>query len=72
MVEATPAYLADRAAFLRTLRDDATGRGEAVTHPGPNTSPLPLRPLPINSTFAGLIDNAVDYGGVARVTLADR
>nr|WP_264185723.1 ATP-binding protein [Roseicella aerolata] len=82
MVEATLAYLrgkteseaprrADLAATLRTLCDDAADRGAAVTYAGPDRAPLLLRPLAVKRAFANLIDNAVKYGGGARVTLSD-
>ncbi|WP_149536735.1 ATP-binding protein [Siccirubricoccus phaeus] len=82
MVESTLAYLrgeteseeprrADLAAILRTLCDDAADRGSAATYAGPDRAPLPLRPLAVKRAFANLIDNAVKYGGAARVTLSD-
>jgi signal transduction histidine kinase len=80
MVEATLAYLrgeaeaeeprpADLAAILRTLCDDAADRGDAVTYGGPDRVPLRLRPVAVKRAFANLIDNAMKYGGGARVTL---
>ncbi|WP_243634779.1 ATP-binding protein [Roseicella frigidaeris] len=82
MVASTLAYLrgeaeseaprqADLATILRTLCDDAADRGDAVTYAGPDRTPLPLRPLAMKRAFANLIDNAVKYGGGARVTLSD-
>jgi signal transduction histidine kinase len=83
MVEATLAYLrgeteteaprpADLAAILRTLCDDAADRGEGVSYAGPDHVRLRLRPVAIKRTFTNLIENAVKYGGGARVHLADR
>jgi signal transduction histidine kinase len=80
MVGSTLAYLrgeaeseeprqVDLAAVLRTLCDDAADRGASVTYAGSNRAVLPLRPLAIKRAFANLIDNAVKYGGGARVTL---
>lgn len=82
MVASTLAYLrgeaegeaprqADLAAILRTLSDDAADRGDTVTYDGPDRATMPLRPLSIKRAFANLIDNAVKYGGGARVTLSD-
>lgn len=80
MVGSTLAYLrgeaeseeprqVDLAAVLRTLCDDAADRGASVTYSGSDRAVLPLRPLAIKRAFANLIDNAVKYGGGARVTL---
>ena len=82
MVESTLAYLrgeteseaprqADLATILRTLCDNAADRGAAVTYSGPDRAAMPLRPLAAKRAFANLIDNAVKYGGGARVTLSD-
>ncbi|WP_241671253.1 ATP-binding protein [Dankookia rubra] len=82
MVGSTLAYLrgeteseeprqADLAAILRTLSDDASDRGASVTYAGPDRAVLSLRPLAAKRAFANLIDNAVKYGGGARVTLSD-
>ncbi len=83
MVEATLAYLrgategeelrpANLAAILRTLCDDAADRGDAVTYVGSDDVRLRLRPVAIKRAFANLIDNAVKYGGSARVMMADQ
>lgn len=82
MVSSTLAYLrgetesealrqADLATILRTLCDDAADRGAAVTYAGPDRATMLLRPLGAKRAFANLIDNAVKYGGGARVTLSD-
>ena len=82
MVEATLAFLrgdaggeefrpTDLAAILRTLCDEAADRGAAVAFAGPDHVLLNLRPVAAKRTFANLIDNALKYGGAARVTLRD-
>ncbi|GAA0592421.1 hypothetical protein GCM10009416_33500 [Craurococcus roseus] len=82
MVEATLAFLrgdadgeeprpTDLAAILRTLCDDAADRGADVAFTGPDHVSLRLRPVAAKRAFANLIDNAVKYGGAARVTLRD-
>jgi len=82
MVEATLAFLSgdadgeeprptDLAAVLRTLCDDAADRGGAVAYTGPDRALLRLRPVAAKRAFANLIDNAVKYGGAARVALRD-
>ena len=82
MVEATLAFLrgdadgeeprpTDLAAILRTLCDDAADRGADVAFTGPDHVSLRLRPVAAKRAFANLIDNALKYGGAARVTLRD-
>ncbi|MBN8907709.1 MAG: HAMP domain-containing protein [Rhodospirillales bacterium] len=80
MIDATLAYLRgdiepeepramDLAALLTTLVDDAADAGRPASFTGPRHLVLPLRPLAVKRAFANLIDNALTYGGVARVTL---
>jgi len=82
MVAATLAYLrgeheqeapraADLAAILETLCDDATDAGRNAQYAGPAQARLTCRPVAIKRAFANLIDNAVKYGGVARLRLTD-
>jgi signal transduction histidine kinase len=82
MVEATLAFLrgdadgeeprpTDLAAILRTLCDEAADRGAAVAVAGPDHILLRLRPVAAKRAFANLIDNALKYGGAARVTLRE-
>ena len=83
MITATLAYLrgdaeqeqlrvTDLAAILETLCDDATDAGRLVSYDGPSQARLACRPIAIKRALANLIDNAVKYGGAARVTLRDR
>jgi signal transduction histidine kinase len=80
MIDATLAYLrgdaepeepraTDLAALLMTLVDDAADAGRPASFTGPRHLVLPLRPLAVKRAFANLIDNALTYGGVARVML---
>jgi signal transduction histidine kinase len=80
MIEATLAYLrgeteseprraADLAAILETLCDAAVDAGHAVQWAGPRQARLVCRPVALKRAFANLIDNAVKYGGGARVSL---
>lgn len=82
MITSTLAYLrgeaeqeqlrvADLAAILETLCDDATDAGRNVSYDGPSQVRLACRPIAIKRAFANLIDNAVKYGGAARVALQD-
>lgn len=83
MIASTLAYLrgeaeqeqqrvTDLAAILETLCDDATDAGRQVSYDGPSQARLACRPIAIKRALANLIDNAVKYGGTARVTLRDR
>lgn len=83
MITATLAYLrgeagqeqarvADIAAILRTLCDDASDAGRQVSYDGPTQARLACRPIAVKRALANLIDNAVKYGGAARVRLDDR
>jgi len=81
MITATLAYLkgetdaeqtrrADIAAMLRTLVDDATDAGGCATYEGPEHLEIPCHPTSLKRAFANIIDNALKYGGTARVGLA--
>ena len=81
MIEATLAYLggqdeaeapgmADLAVLLATLVDAAADAGHVASYGGPDHLPLLLRRLAVKRAFANLLDNALAYGGAARITLA--
>ena len=57
----------DLAAILETLCDDATDAGKDVLYEGPAQARLTGRPLALKRALSNLIDNAVHYGGAARV-----
>jgi signal transduction histidine kinase len=59
----------DLVALLTTLVDAAADAGQDVAYAGPDRAILQARPLALKRAFANLIDNAVNYGGAARVTL---
>ena len=80
MIDATLAYLrgdedieqprpTDVAAMLATLVDAAVDGGKKAMLAGPRHAVLRLRPLNIKRALANLIDNAISYGGCARVAL---
>ncbi|MEO3472536.1 ATP-binding protein [Roseomonas sp. CAU 1739] len=82
MIAATLAYLrgeaeteeqrqADLVTMLGTLCDAATDAGAVVTLQAPPQARLLCRPVTLKRAFANLIDNAVKYGGGARVILQD-
>ncbi|MGA9866714.1 MAG: ATP-binding protein [Acetobacteraceae bacterium] len=83
MVESTLAYLrgeddvetprlTDLASLLTTLVDDAVDAGHSATLLGPRHCVLMLRAVSVKRAFANLIDNAVTYGGCARVAVSEQ
>ncbi|NKC31135.1 ATP-binding protein [Falsiroseomonas selenitidurans] len=83
MIDSTLAYLrgeteseprkpADIVAMIETLCDAAADAGAAVTYAGPTQARLVCSPVTLKRAFANLIDNAVNYGGGARVVLEDK
>jgi signal transduction histidine kinase len=83
MIDSTLAYLrgeteseprrpADLVAMLETLCHAAADAGAAVTYAGPSQARLVCSPVTLKRAFANLIDNAVKYGGGARVSLDDQ
>jgi signal transduction histidine kinase len=81
MVESTLAYLrgeddaepprsVDLASMLTTLVDATVDAGGNATLSGPGHVAATVRGLEIKRALANLIDNAVTYGGCARVSLA--
>jgi len=66
-----PPRAVDLVALLTTLVDAAADAGQDVAYQGPDRAILRARPLALKRAFANLIDNAVAYGGSARVALQD-
>jgi signal transduction histidine kinase len=60
----------DLAVLLQDLCDAASDSGHAAAYSGPSAATYPGRPLALERVFANLIDNAVNYGGGAKVALA--
>lgn len=82
MIDSTLAYLrgeteseprrpVDLVAMIGTLCDAAADAGAAVTYAGPSQARLVCSPVTLKRAFSNLIDNAVKYGGGARVALED-
>jgi len=82
MIDSTLAYLrgeteseprkpADLVAMIETLCDAAADAGAAVAYAGPSQARLVCSPVTLKRAFSNLIDNAVKYGGGARVVLDD-
>jgi len=81
MIESTLAFLrgeadvekprlTDLVALLATITDGAVDAGKAATLSAPRRCALTLRPLSIKRAFGNLIENALTYGGAARVAVA--
>ena len=68
---AEPPELTDLGAMLSTLCDAAADGGDAVSYEGPAHLDRACRPVALRRAIANLIENAVRYGGGARVR-ADR
>lgn len=59
----------DLVSLLETLVDDATDAGAAASYAGPGRCRISARPLEIKRALGNLIENAIKYGALARVTL---
>ncbi|WP_207536893.1 ATP-binding protein [Sabulicella rubraurantiaca] len=61
----------DLAALARTVTDEAADARESasVSYEGPDRLVLPLRPVATKRAVANLVNNALLYGGTARVSL---
>jgi len=60
----------DLADLLQSLCDDRVDAGDDATYHGPNHLPVRCRPVALRRALANLIDNALHYGGAARIRLA--
>lgn len=65
-----PMQETDLGALLSSLCDDAADAGLDARYEGPESLPLPARPRALRRALGNLIDNALKYGGDARVSLA--
>jgi signal transduction histidine kinase len=61
----------DLASILISLCDEASDAGSQAEYDGPNHVTAFGKPTAIRRMFSNLIDNAVRYGGAARVSLGD-
>ena len=59
----------DLAALLQSIVDDYADLGQAATYEGPDKLIIECRPTALRRAFVNLIDNALKYGGTARVRL---
>lgn len=59
----------DLAALLITMVDDAADAGLPCTYAGPDHADVVGVPSALQRAFRNLVDNAIGYGGVARITV---
>lgn len=59
----------DLAAMAMTLVDTARDEGKDAVYDGPETLEMIVRPVAVRRALANLIDNALHYGGNARLVL---
>ncbi|HUD29395.1 MAG TPA: ATP-binding protein [Novosphingobium sp.] len=62
-----PVELIDIAVMVETLVDTAADHGADATYSGVANLALKVRPVPIRRALSNLIENAIHYGGNARV-----
>jgi signal transduction histidine kinase len=60
----------DIASLLISICDEFSDIGAVVNYSGPNHARLSCQPLTLKRAFTNVIDNAIKYGGEARVSLA--
>jgi len=60
----------DLADLLQSLCEDRADTGVSAAYRGPARLPCNGRPVALRRAFANLIDNAIKYGGCARVAMA--
>lgn len=64
-----PRQLVDLAVLIQDLCDDAADAGAPVSYAGPFVANICCRPGAVGRAVSNLIDNAVKYGGAARVSV---
>ena len=67
-----PRVAIDLAALLQSLVDDLGDAGYTVEYAGPEHRTFACRPVALKRAIGNLIDNALKYGGCARVALLDQ
>jgi len=61
----------DVCALLETIRDDAAELGQAIEIEPCQLTPYPARPLALKRCIGNLVDNAIKYGGNARIVASE-
>jgi signal transduction histidine kinase len=64
-----PVELIDLAVMVETLVDTAADHGGDATYSGVSSLTIRARPVPIRRALSNLIENAIHYGGNARVSV---
>lgn len=67
---AVPHQRVDLASTLMTIVDEAIDAGATCTYGGPDHAEITGHPVALKRAFRNLVDNAIKYGGTARVSLA--
>lgn len=70
--DAEPLQRADVASIVMTVVDEARDRDESASYDGPDRFEMDTRPLKLKRLVRNLVQNAVRYGGTARVALTTR
>jgi two-component system, OmpR family, sensor kinase len=64
-----PVRSLDLASLIETIVDDLADQGAEVSYDGPRSAVVKGRLLALKRAFSNLVDNAVKYGGTARIRL---
>lgn len=67
-----PTERIDIAVTARTLVDNARDRGQRATYRGPPHLEIVTRPVAVRRALSNLVENALAYGGNAKVEVAER
>lgn len=70
MQSAEPPARLDLGALLTAISDDAADAGQAVTCEAPASILVSCQPVALRRALDNLVDNALKYGGEARISLA--
>lgn len=65
----TPHEVVNLAALIESICDDCADIGRDVVYTGPDRMPCDCSPLALRRALTNLVENAVKYGGRARVSL---
>ena len=69
---AEPTRVVDLAALIDSIADDLAELGKPVTFAEAGRLPYPCRPASLKRALANLVENAIEYGSHARITLESR
>lgn len=66
-----PPVAADLAVLVATVVDNVQDQGRDAEYEGPDHLEMAFRPLPMKRAVVNLVENALHYGGVARVAVIE-